>query len=101
MSRRHHRLDPRRWAATRRAVFKRDGWRCRCCGRAGRLEADHIRPLVDYTDQNPYALDGIQTLARGCHILKTRRESASRRRRAVPPAVAAWAALVTEAMEAT
>ena len=45
MSRRHARLNAARWQATRRAVFERDGWRCVQCGRAGRLEADHIIPL--------------------------------------------------------
>lgn len=101
MSARHKRLDRRRWEATRRAVFKRDGYRCRCCGRSGRLECDHVVPLTDDPTQDPYDPANCQTLARACHIAKTRRESASRRRRAVPPAAAAWHRLVIEAMEAT
>ena len=43
--RRHHSLNHRRWAAVRRFVLERDGWRCVHCGRAGRLECDHITPL--------------------------------------------------------
>ena len=39
------RTDPRRWRALRLFVFNRDGWRCRVCGRAGRLECDHVVPL--------------------------------------------------------
>ena len=45
MSRRHTHLNARRWDAVRRTVFERDGWRCRKCGRAGRLEVDHVVPL--------------------------------------------------------
>ena len=45
MSRRHTHLNARRWEAVRRTVFERDGWRCRKCGRAGRLEVDHVVPL--------------------------------------------------------
>ncbi len=55
-----------RWARVRRACFDRDGWQCRRCGRAGRLEAHHDPPLVEGID--PYALDGLVTLCRACHV---------------------------------
>ena len=45
MSRHHGRLHSRRWARVRRAVLDRDGWRCRRCGRASRMEVDHVVPL--------------------------------------------------------
>ena len=45
MSRNHVRLHARRWARVRRAVLRRDRFRCQSCGRAGRLECDHIVPL--------------------------------------------------------
>ena len=45
MSHQHTRLDRPRWDRVRRAVLRRDGWRCVQCGRAGRLEVDHITPL--------------------------------------------------------
>ena len=37
----------RRWAMVRRLALDRDGWRCQNpgCGKAGRLEVDHVRPL--------------------------------------------------------
>ena len=92
MSRNHVPLHPRRWAATRRAVFERDGWRCVRCGRAGRLEADHVIPLEWEPGQDPYDLDGCQTLCRSCHIAKTAAEN----RREPTPAEAAWRALVEE-----
>ena len=73
MSLHHLRLNNRRWSAVRRAVFERDGWRCKSCGRAGRLECDHVRPL--HHGGKPYALENLQSLCRGCHVEKTRREN--------------------------
>ena len=87
-------IDRARWSAVRRRVFARDGHRCRRCGRAGRLECDHVRPLVDFPGQNAYALEGLQTLCRACHISKTRAEN--RARHPVRPEVAAWRAMVQE-----
>ena len=37
-------VDRLRWGRVRRLVLARDGWRCRQCGRRGRLEVDHIEP---------------------------------------------------------
>ena len=45
MSLHHLKIDNKRWQALRRQVFERDGFRCRACQTAGRLEADHILPL--------------------------------------------------------
>ena len=36
-----------RWRSLRRVIFKRDDWRCVLCGRAGRLECDHMRAITD------------------------------------------------------
>ena len=55
-----------RWAATRRRLFDRDGWRCQKCGRPGRLEAHHLQPLED--GGAVFALQNLLTLCRGCHI---------------------------------
>ena len=79
MSRRHWSMNPRRWQAVRRQVFNRDGWRCRRCGNVSRLEADHLTPLEDDEGQDPYAMDGIQTLCRPCHLKKTALENSARR----------------------
>ena len=92
MSRNHTRLHAARWAAVRRKVLERDGWRCVECGLAGRFEADHIRPLQSSPGQDPYDPDGIQTLCRSCHIEKTSKEN----RRPLTPGEAAWKALVSE-----
>ena len=92
MSRHHTHLNARRWDAVRRAVFERDGWQCRACGKAGRLEADHIVRLEDDPDQDPYDPNGVQTLCRSCHIAKTAREN----RRPLAPAELRWRVLVTE-----
>ena len=65
----HQAAIPRRqWARVRSRVLALDGYRCRACGRPGRLEVDHIVPL----EKGGAALDehNLQTLCRGCHIAK-------------------------------
>ena len=73
MSKHHDRIPSRTWEILRRQVFDRDGWRCRACGRPGRLECDHVVPI----DKGgaPLDPDNLQTLCRGCHVAKTRGES--------------------------
>ena len=68
--------DRRRWKRARRAVLERDNWTCQCgCGRYGN-EVDHIIPIDRMpVDADLCALDGLQTLARGCHIRKTALEN--------------------------
>ena len=92
MSRRHRTLNGRRWVAVRRQVLDRDGWRCQQCGRAGKVEVDHIEALEDGGD--PWAPDNLQTLCRGCHISKTDAENQARR--PARPEVEAWRHLVDE-----
>ena len=89
MSKHHTHLHAKRWAAVRRFVFERDGWRCVECGRAGRLECDHVTPLQREPGQDPYDVNGLQTLCRGCHVEKTRREN----RRERTAGELAWRAL--------
>ena len=86
-SRHHQALNQRKWQAARRASFARDGHRCRRCGVAGRLEAHHVTPLDVDPDQDPYDVDGLETLCRECHIHVHRRD--------VTAAEAAWEELVT------
>ena len=64
--------NPRRWQAVRRAVFKRDGYRCQSCGKAGRLECDHVVAIFRGGDW--WEIENCQALCRGCHIAKTRGE---------------------------
>ena len=66
MSRNHTRLDARRWAGVRKAVFQRDNYRCTTCGKPGRLEAHHTHRLRDATP-NPYDVETITTQCRPCH----------------------------------
>ena len=94
MSRRHRQLYAKRWGAIRRAVFERDGWRCIECGKAGRLECDHVTPMEREPGQDPYDVNGLQTLCGPCHVAKTRREN----RRELTPDEAAWRALVAGSM---
>lgn len=51
----------------RRAVFERDGWKCRHCGSGVRLEADHIFP---YSKGGATTLENLQTLCKTCNIRK-------------------------------
>ena len=72
-------------------VLDRDGWRCRTCGKVGRLEVDHIKPL----DQGGavYDLDNLQALCRSpCHFAKT---SGERRGKEVDPEVVKWRRYLT------
>ena len=76
MSRLHHQINRRAWAVVRHSALVRDGWRCRTCGRPGRLEVDHIKPLHQYSeDDDPLDLDGLQTLCRRHHLEKTAGEN--------------------------
>ena len=88
----HRGLVGSRWAAVRRVVLDRDGYRCRECGRAGRLEVDHVKPLAD--GGAPFDPVNLQALCRSCHIVKTRRENAERN--PVRPEVEAWQEAVAE-----
>ena len=97
MSRHHTHLNARRWAAIRRAVFERDGWRCVMCGKAGRLECDHITPLEREPGQDVYDPPDLQSLCRDCHISKTAKEN----RRELTPDEQAWRAMVTEILHSS
>ena len=82
--------DPRRWRRLRRRILDRDGWRCRECGRAGRLEVDHVKRVQDggawWDEANLWAL------CRNHHFRKSARELA----RPVSPEAQAWRDLVAE-----
>ena len=79
-------LKGSRWERIRRAVFARDRWRCRACGRPGRLEAHHIRSLERGGD--PFDPANILTLCRACHV--------DRHRRKRTPSELAWARAARE-----
>ncbi len=89
MSSRHGQLIRSQWVHVRKIVFERDGWRCVECGKAGKLECDHVTPLEREPGQDPYDVNGLQTLCRACHIEKTAREN----RRERTAGEMAWRAL--------
>ena len=91
MARFHAKLNKRRWAAVRRSILQRDGYRCTQCGKAGRLEVDHIQAVHQGGD--PWDERNLQTLCRADHIEKGRREAKVRRR---DPSRDAWDLLVQE-----
>ena len=95
MSRHHGSFNLRRWRAIRLAVFERDGWRCLVCGRPGRLECDHVTPMQREPGQDPFDINGLQTLCVTCHIEKTARENG----RELGPRAVAWQALVAEVIK--
>ncbi|MDE2667223.1 MAG: HNH endonuclease signature motif containing protein [Acidobacteriota bacterium] len=61
----------RRWDRVRRRELKRTGYRCERCGKAGRLEVHHKRPL--HRGGDAYAADNLAVLCRRCHIEAHRR----------------------------
>ena len=75
---RETRREWRRWEATRQDVLRRAGHRCEACGKAGRLEVDHVIP-IDHLHSTEEALiwdmANLQALCRECHLEKTRRDS--------------------------
>ena len=97
MSKHHTRLNAHRWGIVRRFVFERDEFRCVSCGRAGKLDCDHVTPLEREPNQNPYDPHGLQALCRTCHIEKTRREN----RREPTEAELAWRELVKASISET
>ena len=80
-------VDRKRWTCVRAFVFERDLFRCRECGKAGRLECDHVRPV--WQGGAEWDPDNLQALCRGCHIRKTAREHM---KRPPDPEVAKWRA---------
>ena len=52
-------------------ILERDKFQCVKCKRPGRLEVDHVIPLIDGGSNDE---DNLQTLCRGCHIDKSRQE---------------------------
>ena len=58
------------WEYLRRKTFERDGYRCRQCGKAGRLECDHIQAIVN--GGAAWDESNLQTLCRACHMEKTK-----------------------------
>ena len=71
-------------------MLEKSSWRCSKCGRAGRMEVDHVVPVAKGGD--PWAMGNLQCLCRGCHIKKTRQEF----KRTPTDAERRWQQLVVE-----
>ena len=75
MSRFHKQLNSARWKHVRINVICRDLSTCQICKRVTNdVEVDHIVPMHRNLDQDPYDMDNLQTLCKGCHAEKTRKE---------------------------
>jgi 5-methylcytosine-specific restriction enzyme A len=55
----------RTWQQVREIAKRRDGYRCRQCGSAEKIEAHHIQGLAE--GGNAFSLDNIITLCADCH----------------------------------
>lgn len=62
-----------RWKSLRSLAKRRDGFKCVCCGAAGRLEIDHIKPIRSHPEL-AFVLANLQSLCPSCHARKTRSE---------------------------
>lgn len=60
--------NSKRWRALRLRILNRDGRRCQRCGRPGRLEVHHRRPL--WRGGAPYEPDNLESLCRACHFIR-------------------------------
>ena len=68
------------WRALRLAALDRDGWRCRDCGKAGKLEVHHVKPVRDGGARLP-PLSDVVSLCLSCHRLRHPRRPESELRR--------------------
>jgi 5-methylcytosine-specific restriction endonuclease McrA len=70
-------LNSRDWQRTRKAVLKRDGYKCRDCGKRGSrrnpLQADH-QSYDAYNATGHTPVDDLKTLCKQCHEIKTGRK---------------------------
>lgn len=69
--RRNSKTDSKKMREWRQAIFARDDYKCRSCGKRGvHLNADHIKRFAEYPDLR-YDINNGQTLCEPCHKQKT------------------------------
>ena len=90
MSQNHRKVPARELRRFRMRVLYRDGFRCRRCHAAGKLEAHHLVKISLGGD--PLDIDNGLTLCRGCHIRVTSKENS----KPLTPAEKLWKRLVEE-----
>ena len=96
----HHRsmYTSKRWRKLRRAVLRRDAFRCQLCKKlAGRAEIDHIKPVESGGEL--WDSDNLQTLCRPCHFKKTASENNTRHEANQPESVKEWRGMVNELVD--
>ena len=80
-------VNRNRWRRLRRKMLDKAGWRCKKCGKAGRMEMDHVIPIsqggAHWDEKN------LQVLCRDCHFAKTGAEN-----RLISAEKDAWEAIV-------
>ena len=62
----HRALSGSRWERVRHRELERAGWRCKRCGRPGRLEIHHKQPLS--RGGLPFDPSNLVVLCRDCHL---------------------------------
>ena len=80
---RHHRAHQRGWARIRARAIRAAGRRCSRCGRAGRLEVHHPRPLSRGGTHD----QALEVVCRVCHFVEHHKPD---------PARAAWVRFLQE-----
>ena len=65
--------DRKRWNKLRLKMLDAANWRCRKCGKAGRLEMDHV--ISCSNGGKWWSESNMQILCRECHFLKTGAEN--------------------------
>jgi 5-methylcytosine-specific restriction enzyme A len=81
-----------RWRALRLKVLARDGYKCQSCGKAGRLEVDHVQPVRTHPER-AYDPENLKSLCPACHTRKTRVECGHPEK---SPARSAWDSAVAD-----
>lgn len=54
-------------------MLDKANWRCRKCGKAGRMELDHVQPVAH--GGKWWSESNLQIICRECHFLKTGAEN--------------------------
>lgn len=76
--------NSRDWLAVRYETLRKQGARCRCCGRTARdgaiIQVDHILPRSRFPEL-ALSADNLQVLCRDCNLGKGARDSTDWRRR--------------------
>lgn len=88
-----------RWDVVRFEAKRRDGFKCVDCGKRGRLEVHHVKPVRTHP-QLAFELSNVKTLCVACHARVTRLENGWHEQFADPKR-AAWRALIDEMSKGT